>query len=125
MVIWLYVEGLGPIITYTATVWWRKTEQTTVRTKLKSLQRLACFGTMVSMKIKTTAAMETILNLTKLDIYIYIYIYIYMVRLKSSRTVSKNKKFKLEKNYYPSAQNSPLVYQYTICNARAMIGSFS
>jgi hypothetical protein len=45
MVIWLYVVAVTPIITYAATVWWPKTEQTTVRTKLNSLQRLVCLGT--------------------------------------------------------------------------------
>jgi hypothetical protein len=44
MVIWLYAMVVRPFITYAATVWWPKTEQTTVRTKLNSLQRLVCLG---------------------------------------------------------------------------------
>jgi hypothetical protein len=37
----------------------------------------------------------------------------------------KNKKFELGKKYYLSVQHSPIVDQYTIYNARAMIESFS
>jgi ribonuclease HI len=70
MVIWLYVAVVRPIITYAATVWWSRTEQTTVRTKLNSLQRLVCLGTTGVITTTPTAAMETILNLTLLDIYI-------------------------------------------------------
>jgi hypothetical protein len=71
MVIWLYVAVERPIITYAATVWWPKTEQTTVRTKLNSLQRLVCLGTTGAITTTPTAAMETIQNLTPLDIYIH------------------------------------------------------
>jgi hypothetical protein len=64
------VAVVRPIITYAATVWWPKTEVTTVRTKLNSLQRLVCLGTTGAITTTPTAAMETILNLTPLDIYI-------------------------------------------------------
>jgi hypothetical protein len=69
MVIWLYVAVVRPIITYVVTVWGSKTGQTTVRTKLSSLQRLVCLGTTGAITTPT-AAMETILNPTPLDIYI-------------------------------------------------------
>jgi hypothetical protein len=70
MVIWLCVAVVRPIITYAATVWWPKTEQTIVRTKLNSVQRIACLGTTGAIITTPTAAMETIVNQTPLDIYI-------------------------------------------------------
>lgn len=67
---WLYTTVVKPKITYGATVWWPKVEQSTAKLELSKLQRLACICIMGAMSTTPTAAMETILNLPPLDIVI-------------------------------------------------------
>lgn len=69
-VLHIYIMVIRPIITYAAVVWWIKVEQTNVRTKLNSLQRLVCLGITGAMVNTPTKSMETILNLTPLDLFI-------------------------------------------------------
>lgn len=67
---WLYVSVIRPRITYGALVWWGKAQQSTVATKLASLQRLACLITTGAFKSTPTAALEILLRLPPLDLYL-------------------------------------------------------
>ena len=70
MMFWMYTTIVRPIITYASVIWWCKVEQKTVKDRLGSLQRLACLCITGAMSSAPTRALETILDLTPLDIFI-------------------------------------------------------
>lgn len=63
---WLYTAVVRPIITYVCVIWHSKTKQKTCRSKLDSLQRLACLIITGAMSTTPTAAMEAVLSLPPL-----------------------------------------------------------
>ena len=66
----MYTAIIRPSITHASVIWWGKVEQKTVNDKLGSLQRLACLCITGAMPSAPTRALETILDLTPLDIFI-------------------------------------------------------
>lgn len=68
--LWLYTAVIRPMLAYGALVWWTRTELSTVVTRLRSFQRLACSSISGCMKTTPTAAMEVALNITPLDLHI-------------------------------------------------------
>jgi hypothetical protein len=72
MVHWLYtrVPVFRPSIFHAALVWWPKVKQTSTKTQLGRIKRMACLAITGAMKSTPTAAMEVLLNLTPLDLLI-------------------------------------------------------
>ena len=70
MMFWMYTAIIRPMISYASVIWWGKVEQRTVKDRLGSLQRLACLCITGAMPSAPTGALETILDLTPLDIFI-------------------------------------------------------
>ncbi|KAJ8735608.1 hypothetical protein PYW07_007228 [Mythimna separata] len=68
--LWLYTAIVRPIITYACVVWWRKTTQVTVISKLDGLQRLACLISTGAMSTTPGAALNALLNLPPLHLFI-------------------------------------------------------
>jgi len=67
---WLYTRVIRPFILHGALVWWPKAMQKTTKTQLGRIQRIACLAITGAMKSTPTAAMETLLNLTPLNLVI-------------------------------------------------------
>ena len=68
--LWLYTTVIRPSLTYGSVVWWPRTQLTTVKTKLQSLQRLASVAATGCMRTTPSAALEYLLNLRPLDLVI-------------------------------------------------------
>ena len=67
---WLSTRVIMPSILHGALVWWPKAMQKTTQTQLGSIQRMASLVITGAMISTPTAAMETLLNLTPLDLVI-------------------------------------------------------
>jgi len=68
--LWLYKAVVRPQVTYGSLVWWTKVNQTTVISKLESLQRLGSLLVTGAFRSSPSAALEVALNLLPLDIFI-------------------------------------------------------
>ncbi|RVE41707.1 hypothetical protein evm_013638 [Chilo suppressalis] len=68
--LWLYTAVIRPSITYGSVVWWPRTQLTTVKSKLQSLQRLASVAATGCMRTTPSAALEYLMNLRPLDLVI-------------------------------------------------------
>ena len=67
---WIYVTVIRPQIAYGALIWWLKATQSTVATKLVSLQRLACLCITGAFRSTPTVTLEVLLDLPPLEIFL-------------------------------------------------------
>lgn len=67
---YMYTMIARPIATYAASVWWKKAQQRTAKTKLNGVQRLACLGITGAMHTTPTIAMEVLLGMLPLHLFI-------------------------------------------------------
>jgi hypothetical protein len=65
-IIWLYTAVVKPSLLYCSIIWWKRTQQETVRNKLNHLQKMVCMGITGATRTDPTLAMETLLNLAPL-----------------------------------------------------------
>jgi hypothetical protein len=70
MLYWLYTRVIGPFILYGSLIWWPKVIQKNTKTQPVRIQRMACLAITGAMKSTPTTAMESLLNLTPLDLLI-------------------------------------------------------
>lgn len=68
--LWLYTAIIRPMLCYAALVWWPRTIQTTAKSKLRQVQRIACLSITGAMRSTPTSAMETLLSLPPLDLHV-------------------------------------------------------
>lgn len=66
---WIYTAVARPILTYGCVVWWTCLRKSTYLGKFEKVQRLSCLYVTGARRSTPTRAMETMLNLIRLDIY--------------------------------------------------------
>lgn len=69
LILWIYTAIVRPILTYGCIAWWNCLSKTTYLGKLEKVQRLACICVTGALKSTATKSLETILNLTSLDLF--------------------------------------------------------
>lgn len=67
---WLFTAVIRPLISYAAVVWWPKVNQATVKTRLDSVQRMACIAITGAMSTTPTDALNVLLDLPALSAHI-------------------------------------------------------
>ena len=70
MMDWMYKSIVRPIFSYTAFIWWPKTETKIGQSTLDKLQRSACLAIIGASRSCPTAAMQVILDLPPLKIFL-------------------------------------------------------
>ena len=87
MVMWIFTSIIRPKLTYAALVWWPKTKESTARTKLDKVQRLACIAITGAMKSTPSKALDAILHLLPLYEYVQLEAEKSALRLKQTKTI--------------------------------------
>jgi hypothetical protein len=63
VVYWIYTVVVSPTVTYSATVWWPRSNSKSRRAELIKLQRMACLGNIGAMKTTPMAVIEVLIGL--------------------------------------------------------------
>lgn len=70
VLLWLYKAVIMPSFSYGSVIWWKASQQRTIKQKLDKLQRLACVAITGAFRTTPTRAMEALIDLPPLHISI-------------------------------------------------------
>ena len=67
---WLYVAIIRPTLTFASLVWWPGCQTASAKKKLSKVQRLACLGITVAIRMTPTGVMEVLIGLLLLELVV-------------------------------------------------------
>ena len=70
VMMWIYTAVVRPMLSYAASVWWPRVNVGVARAMLTHVQRVACLSITGALRTAPTAALETLLDLSPLDLHI-------------------------------------------------------